>query len=233
MRFSDLLSLARADPAVVGVVLTGSQAREGMATVHSDHDVYVIVAEGATTALTPLRSPELDLAVVPLTRFREPETWNRYSFVHCQLLLDRGEIASLVAAKARLSAEEARQTVRLALDDYVNSAYRSMKSHRDGLPDAAHLDAAESVAPLLTTIFALHGRVRPFNKYLRWELERHPLGPAGWAADPLLPQLRRVTAGGDAAAQRALFACVEPAARAAGHGDVLDAWDDDLEMLRP
>lgn len=62
MHFSDLLSLARADPAVVGVVLTGSQAREGMATVHSDHDVYVIVTEGATTTLTPIRSPQLDLA---------------------------------------------------------------------------------------------------------------------------------------------------------------------------
>src|SRR5689334_7238163 len=42
MGFDDLLARAMADDVVLGLVLTGSQAR-GMATSSSDHDVYVIV----------------------------------------------------------------------------------------------------------------------------------------------------------------------------------------------
>ena len=36
-------------------------------------------------------------------------------------------------------------------------------------------------------------RVRPYNKYLAWELRHHPL--AGWTADELLPLLDRVLSG--------------------------------------
>lgn len=38
---------------------------------------------------------------------------------------------------------------------------------------------------------------------------------------------------GDVPTQRRLFAQVEPAARQAGHGTVLDAWDKDLDLMRP
>ena len=80
-----------------------------------------------------------------------------------------------------------------------------MKSHRDGRPEAAHLDAAESLPYALETLFALHRRVRPYNKYLRWELEHHPLGDPRWDAGRLLPVLRRILADGDPGTQRALF----------------------------
>lgn len=52
--YEDLLARAEADPDVLGIVLTGSQARAGMATAHSDADVIVVVAEygGAWTATT-------------------------------------------------------------------------------------------------------------------------------------------------------------------------------------
>ncbi|MFG2825820.1 hypothetical protein ACGFX4_41120 [Kitasatospora sp. NPDC048365] len=44
MDFATLVADATADPAVVGLVLKGSRAHDGMATEHSDHDVYVLVA---------------------------------------------------------------------------------------------------------------------------------------------------------------------------------------------
>jgi hypothetical protein len=65
------------------------------------------------------------------------------------------------------------------LDAYINQLYRCVKSRRDGVADAALLDEMESPPWLLETVFALHGRLRPYNRYLRWELENFPL-PDNW-----------------------------------------------------
>ncbi|UQU67080.1 nucleotidyltransferase domain-containing protein [Couchioplanes caeruleus] len=97
------------------------------------------------------------------------------------------------------------------------------KSRRDGDPVAARLDEAESTSWLLTTVFALHGRLRPYNKCLRWELETYPL-EAPW--DATLPE--RV-----AADPVSLFPAVARLARERGLGDVLDGWGDDLALLPP
>ncbi|MEV5976920.1 hypothetical protein [Streptomyces sp. NPDC052114] len=240
--FETYVTRAEADPGVVGLVLSGSRAREDMATEHSDHDMYVITADDAeTTDLAGLRSPELDAVVLPLSRFRtrglpgDAYAWDRYAFVHCRVLLDRldGGVAELVARKATLTPEEARRLAADSLDAYINSLYRSAKSHRDGRRRAAHLDAAESVPWFLTALFALHGRVRPYNKYLEWELARYPLGAPHWSLPRLLPVLDRIVADGDLVAQRALFALVERAARGAGHGGTVDSWGEDLTLLRP
>ncbi|MEV8361837.1 hypothetical protein [Streptomyces niveus] len=243
--FTDFVAHASASPDVVGLVLSGSHAREGMATAHSDHDVYVITADGRTVTPAALldgrRSAALDVMRLSLPEFRTrglpggTDPWDRYAFVHSQVLLDRldGTITRLVAEKAALDAPEAHRLVRSELDAYINSLYRSVKSHRDARPAVAHLDAAESVPYLLTVVFALHQRVRPYNKYLLWELEHHPLGAPEWAADVLFPQLRRIVADGDPTTQRALFATVERAARQAGHASVLDSWGADIDLLRP
>ncbi|MEU0527145.1 hypothetical protein [Streptomyces niveus] len=254
--FTDFVARASASPDVVGLVLSGSRARQGMATAGSDHDVYVITADRATTSPTAsttaspatpravveaLRSPALDVMPLSLSAFRthalpgDAHAWDRYAFAHCTVLLDRldGTITQLVQEKATLEGLEAHRLARSELDAYINSVYRSLKSHRDGRPAVAHLDAAESVPYLLTVVFALHQRVRPYNKYLLWELRNHPLGAPQWAADVLVPRIRRILADGDLDTQRALFATVELAARRAGHGSVLDSWGADIDQLRP
>ncbi|TDC27455.1 hypothetical protein E1265_01890 [Streptomyces sp. 8K308] len=227
---------AAADPAVVGLVLKGSHAHDGMATRHSDHDVYVVVADGADTELAGLhghRSAELDLVVVDLEAFRRLGGWERYALARARVLLDRldGEIAKIVAAKGLLDADEAHRAAAGYLDAYANSLYRSVKNARDGHPLASHLDATDSLGFLLETLFALDRRPRPYNKYLAWELERFPL--PGWDAGPLLAAIGRIAVTGDVDEQRRLFARVEPEARAAGHGATLDAWGDDLRVMRP
>ncbi len=85
---------------------------------------------------------------------------------------------------------------------------------------------------LLDTIFTLAGRVRPYHKYLPWELREHPLD--GWPADVLLPLLTR-TLDGDPAAIRETFALVvaECDRYDAGRGnsrtrDMIDRWGDEL-----
>jgi hypothetical protein len=238
--FAAFVARAHADPAVIGLVLKGSQSHETMPTGHSDYDVHVVVADDAVTELHNLRSSQLDLMVLPLATYRtlgRPDglyPWERYAFVNAKILFDRtgGVIADLIAERSRLSDDEARPMVDEFLDAYLNSLYRSLKSHRDGMPETAHLDAAESVPYLLTALFALDRRVRPYNKYLRWELERRPLGDPRWSADRLLGIVRRIVAEGDPAVQRVLFGDVEAVARAAGHGEILDGWGDDLTLMR-
>ncbi|MCH5670990.1 hypothetical protein [Streptomyces gilvus] len=229
------------DPGVVGLVLSGSQVHDGMPTVRSDHDLHVVLREWGASPLSELdgfRSGHLDLVVLTLEEFRRrgfpPEAWSRYAYVHAEVLLDRldGGITAILDRKRTLDDEEAHTTAAGCLDAYVNQTYRSLKSYRDGRETLGHLDAAESVPYALETLFALHRRVRPYNKYLRWELERRPLGDERWDVGRLLPVVRRILADGDPETQRALFRDIEPLARAAGHGPVLDAWGGDLGLLR-
>lgn len=70
-----------------------------------------------------------------------------------------------------------------------------------------------------------------YNKYLEWELARHPL--PGWDTDVLLRAVDRISATGDVLLQRHLFPFVETAVREAGHGEVLHAWGEDLDPIRP
>ncbi|WP_329304453.1 hypothetical protein OG410_39890 [Streptomyces sp. NBC_00659] len=236
--YDAFVELATADPAVVGLVLKGSRAHDGMITPYSDHDLYVVVADGTSidpTRFTSHRGTGLDLVVVTLTEFRGAGIpgWERYALARARIVLDRldGGIARVLDRWARLDADEAFQSSGERLDAYANSLYRSVKNHRDGLALAARLDAVDSMRFLLELLFALDRRPRPYNKYLEWELVRYPL--PGWDTDALLRAVDRVSATGDTALQRHLFAHVEKAARSAGHGDVLDAWGDDLDLMRP
>ncbi|MEU5291350.1 hypothetical protein [Streptomyces umbrinus] len=236
--YDAFIELAATDSAVVGLVLKGSRAHEGMTTEYSDHDLYVVLADGATTALTRFtghRTPELDLVIVSLDEFRAAGMpgFERYALARARIVLDRldGGIAQILAAKARLDADVAFREAGEWLDAYANSVYRSVKNARDGHALAARLDAADSIRSLLELLFALDRRPRPYNKYLEWELARFPL--PGWDTGMLLDAVDRISGRGDVSTQRRLFAQVESVARRAGHGAVLDAWGEDLALMRP
>lgn len=234
--YAALLSRVADDPAVVGLVLKGSHAHDGMATQYSDRDVYVVLAEGAATELSGLhghRSAELDVVVTTVDQFRQLDGHERYALSRAHVVIDRldGEIAEIVGAKGQRDRAEATAAAAGWLDAYANSLYRSVKNARDGNRLAAHLDAADSVGFLLELLFALDCRPRPYNKYLAWELERFPL--PGWATSPLLNEIGRIAGTGDVDLQRSLFAKVEAVAREAGHDSTLDAWGEDLVLMRP
>ncbi|MEU2237842.1 hypothetical protein ABZ572_00390 [Streptomyces sp. NPDC018338] len=238
LTYDAFVELAAADPAVVGLVLKGSRAHEGMTTEHSDHDLYVILADGATTELsrfTGHRTPELDLVILSLDEFRAVGMpgFERYALARARIVLDRlgGVIAQVLANKARLATGAAFHAADAWLDAYANSLYRSVKNDRDGHALAARLDAADSIGFLLELLFAMDRRPRPYNKYLEWELARFPL--PGWDTELLLDTANHISATGDVSTQRRLFAQVETAARRAGHDTVLDAWGEDLRLMRP
>ncbi|MFC7532890.1 nucleotidyltransferase domain-containing protein [Actinoplanes sp. GCM10030250] len=220
----DVLAEATADPGVRGLILTGSHAR-GLAGPHSDLDVTLVVDTQEEPWRHRVRNADLDETVCTAGALADTSVhWIRYGFRGARVLLDRldGGIAALVERQAIPSPDEATAAARTNLDGYVNQLYRAVKSHRDGFAAVARLDEIEAVPWLLETVFALHGRLRPYNKYLPWELSAYPL-PGSWnsALDPAaLP----------AAALR-LFPAVAALARDHGHGDVLDSWGSDIELI--
>jgi hypothetical protein len=113
------------------------------------------------------------------------------------------------------------------LDAYVNSYYRSLKNARIELELAALLDAQESIPWYLEFVFAVHGRLRPYNKWLEWELRAHPL-----PIDVDLARLERIACSGALEDQQALFRDTEELARAHGHGATIDGWEPDVALLR-
>jgi tRNA nucleotidyltransferase (CCA-adding enzyme) len=56
---------ARSDPNIIGLVLSGSAAREGMTTEHSDVDVFVLLED--PTGWQTTRSREIDTVAYSTT----------------------------------------------------------------------------------------------------------------------------------------------------------------------
>ena len=234
------------DPAVVGVVLSGSAAR-GMATERSDLDVVLVLRDGAAPRET-VHSREVDLWAMTLAELESPgefltEDWYaRWSFAWAQVLRDDtgGRVAEAVRRQATLTVAEQRHVLTTGdrLDGWVNFAYRALKSDRDARPLEARLDAAESVPWLLDTVFTLAGRVRPYNKYLAWELREHPLPIDGFTAATLIPLVTRML-DGDVAPLREVFPLVDRACRewdaahgGAALGEMIDGWGSELDLFR-
>lgn len=231
--------------ALLGLVLSGSAGR-GLATERSDVDVYVVLADEAVGERATSHAAAVDEIPLALSELLAVPTfgsdgwWYRWSFAWAPVLVDRtaGRIPKAVQRQAAVTDDEA-VTILVEhdrLDGWVNYAFRALKNDRDGRTLERRLDAAESMPWLLDVIFSLAGRVRPYHKYLPWELRRHPL--PDWDADDLLGLLT-ATLDGDPGALRATFLRVERLCRAfdehrpdAGLTRILESWGDQLELLR-
>jgi len=243
-QFQSLLADAQEDPDVLGVFVFGSRSREGFVDERSDYDVGVVVADrdGALAGFDErwpyAHGAGVEIASSTLSELRKhgeygsPTEWARYQYSHAALLIDKsGEVENVLRGKERVPEGVRAEVVEDALGGYVNSTYRSLRNRMIGVEQGARLDAAESLPHALTAIFAMEARVRPFNKYLEWELRLHPLVDRAWAADTLLPRLGAVLAG-EPDEQHALFRDVERVAREHQFGSAIDEWKPDLEWLR-
>ena len=67
--------LAREDPTIIGVVLSGSAARTGMATEHSDVDVFVVRTDEAAEGRTTSRSRYIDEIPQTLADLEDVPLW--------------------------------------------------------------------------------------------------------------------------------------------------------------
>ena len=194
MNFEDLLEVARVREDIVGLYVLGSRGRDFMVDERSDWDVCVVLAGDEARDAFDREFPyahgarfEIVSATLDGLRGLSSEH-SRYAAAHADVVLDKtdGELTRVVTELESLPSGCGDAIVRDALDGYINQTYRSLRY-------GTRLDAVEAIPHALRTIFALADRVRPYNKYLEWELRHHPL--EGWTADELLPLLDRVLTG--------------------------------------
>lgn len=238
--FQQTLAMAHADPNIVGLYLGGSRGK-GAATVHSDYDCDIVVLDQVAEEYRARFGGDdsgLNLGVFGLSEFRtyaaigSPREWDRYNFAHLRAQVDKldGEIQRIIDDKATMPADTAAARLPLTLDAYINFAYRSLKNARDGRALAAHLDATESVNHLLNLVFLLHARLRPYNKYLEWELTHWPLDDLPWTSAVFLALVKSITHE-DLQAQRTVFAGIQPRASRRGLASIYSNWDADALVL--
>jgi len=239
--YEALRARAEADPNVLAFWLGGSRGM-GRATAYSDYDCFVVVAADAYAAFKAELGldghyrmdwrPGIDLIAVTLPMI---EAWpgRDYTFAHVSGMLDKtGVVRPLLQSKGCVPPSEVAQSIHNALDHALNQAYRALKCERDGDAAASRFEAAEGVTPFLDAAFALHGgRLRPFYKYLAWELATHPLDRLPFGAEALRERLLAVLAPGAATALSGLLAESEPAFRAAGHAKAYDGWEATLPWI--
>jgi hypothetical protein len=237
--YQEILRLAEADTSVLGFVLSGSRGK-GFATEHSDYDCAMIVEdESLEVYVARMRDlpPLFDVGVYTLQEFAEHAAWDgtmawdRYNWAHLRAQVDKtdGKIQAMIDEKGKIPADKVRKFIRGELDHYINQVYRSIKCLRDGSVIGYRFEAADSVKPLLDVLFAVHDRrLRPYYKYLEWELTDYPLHRFSWTANQLLAMIQTILADGSYRAQQQIFREVERVLRADGYGEVFDSWGEAL-----
>lgn len=239
--FRRLLETACEDPAVLAFWLGGSRGK-GRATIHSDYDCGLIVMEATAdrfrARFASAADDGVDLMVLTMPQFEalgawgSDEAWMRYGFAYLEPLVDKTDrVAGILREKAQIPVLEIDSFVRRSLDHFTNQIYRALKRRRDGDPLAARLEAAEAVAPLLDALFAANGgRLRPYYKYLAWELAEHPLALSPWSPAELIEILSDFSSAGEGLSRK-VFAAAEGFFRGQGYGCVFDAWGPALSWL--
>jgi hypothetical protein len=222
MDYETLVNLAATDPAVIGLILVGSRGK-GFENEHSDHDVVMIVRDGAVVAAKQryAGARNVDLSVFGASDFARyaewqgPDEWDRYSFAHAKIVIDRsdGALPKQIEEKGRIPPDQLDRCIDGWLDGYVNGVFRSVKCVRNGNALGARLEAANSMLDLLTLVFAINGRHRPFLGYLQQELDRYPLRHLPWPSRDFVEKVGRVLATADLKTQQELLAGMATLAR--------------------
>jgi hypothetical protein len=246
--YEELLRRAEDDAAILALWLGGSRGM-GRPTEHSDWDIWLVAADDAIERLRAELGvaglaqmawrPGVDLILTTMGELERLDVTasntngRSHMFAHLNALVDKtGEAQGLIDAKARIPAGEIAGVIHAALDHALNQAYRALKCLRDGDAGASLLEAAEGVNPFFDAVFALHdGRLRPYYKYLRWELETWPLTQLPDGGPALMDRALSVLGLDGGAGLSALLAETHAAFRAAGHGAAYDGWGEVLDWI--
>lgn len=238
-----LKDFAVQDKRVLAFYISGSYAKNKL---HADSDldpVFIVQEDAQETVeqdlVTLYDLSGCDLCIYTKVEFYELSTSgtsgmgsDRYDYAHLTVCVDKtgGEIQALIDKRGRLSQEETMYLGAGYLDGYINAFYRSFKSWRQSWTLAQHLEAAESVHYALAFLFAAEGRVKPFAKYLEWELQTHPL-QLPMAAENLLAMINKILTTADIKQQMLFFESVCTYAAQAGFKDIIEAWEGKPEQL--
>lgn len=215
----------------------------GIGKPWSDYDVRLIVQDDASASVVQYYAdavfPLVDLSVLTLSDFAayaawgSPEAWDRPTFTHARVLLDRsGFIQALVADKGRLPPDRQEGFVASMLDAFINSVYRTLKCQRRDDTLCVRLEASEAVTYALHLLFAWEGRLKPYPAWLTYDLDAAPLTTLPVSSETLLRLLTDIMTDGDTAALQELFAMILGLAHERGHRDIIASWGEDIVWMR-
>jgi hypothetical protein len=235
-KYAELLNECKKDPNVSGLFLGGSMGKsEKFVTKDSDMDVYVIVSDNASEKLKErilsYSSNDFEIWVHTSSQFSayadwsSDRKWERYNFSHNKAVIDKtGEIQKMMDEKGKLPMEVQKAVIEDALDGYINQVYRSAKYYRDGNNLSAYLDATESLPLLMTALYALEGRIKPYNKYFEWELENYPLNFLPWAPKEFVADYKHILETGDLTTQKNIYKEIKKLFTEQGFNKIIDDW---------
>lgn len=235
-QYNKISADAKEDPSVIGFILTGGRAK-GFFNENSDYDVMIVLndeaGEDVKKKYLEYKMPnDLEVFVFSLSEFKKYAefgsdfAWDRYNFAHIKAQIDKtGEIQKLIDEKGTLPNDKINKVVSYNLGAYINFYYRSFKNEREGNKIAQRLAAAESIPMLLTATFALEGRIRPYNKYLEWELENYPLTKLPFTPKEFIEKILDIISTGNIKTQKEFFAKFRKIFYENGYNEEIDSWE--------
>ncbi len=235
-KYNLLLDESKNNPNIIGLFLGGSRGKDSnFITENSDMDVYIIISDNASDELKEklkaYRSEWFEGRVMNLTEFKEyanwgsNREWDRYNFAHNKAVIDKtGEIQKLMDEKGILPVEVQKEVIDDALGSYFNQIYRVAKYTRDGKNFEAYLDAVESLPFLTTALYALEGRLKPYNKYFEWELRNYPLKLLPWSVGEFISDYKHILQTGDFETQSKIFKEIKNLFKKEGFDSEIKEW---------
>lgn len=238
---SKILEEAAADQNIIGLFSTGSCGK-GMITDESDFDATMIVKDDVIdeykNKYQGIGGVLCDLSIKNRSELKDsaawggPMVWDRYNYTHLKAEVDKtGEIQKIIDEKGIIPADIRKEFVSASLDGFINQVYRSVKCFRDGNKIASQLEAADGLPSLLNAIFGLEGKIKPFYKYLDWELINYPLEKLPWTKDEFISILVKIVQTGDLLTQQNVLKTVERTFRKEGYGELFDSWEEMLSWM--
>lgn len=237
-----LISEAKADPDVIGLVLLGSRAIGGVGP-DSDYDAIFVVTDEADTRreqthTTPKRgitiTPPIDTTDIwddcPAgMQIGKIEDWMLPAFAECIVLYDRtGEATRLVETLGRMPVGKAQQAIGHYYDAYLNGLYRSLKAWHRGLEFGGRMEAAETAHSLLHLLYALEGRWRPYSSRLTFHIDE--LDHQGWQPSELQTILLDLISTGNPKRQQTVARRVIALLQEHGFGHHYDEWGGKIDQ---
>lgn len=226
------LHRAKNDDRIIGIILVGGRGK-GAFSENSDYDVMIVTTDEGFEGVKKdyPKTGYIDSLPYAISEFREyakigtRTQYDKYTFTRNTAIFDKtGEIQKLINEKGTLESDKAQKIAHDALGGYLNSLHRSLKNFRDGNMLAGHLDAIETIPKILTFIFVIENRVRPFNKFLVWELENHPLTKLPISSSEFIAKIKNIAQNADFETQKELLEIMRKLAMENGYTDEVDGW---------
>ena len=220
----------------LGLFLGGSRGKsKDFLTKYSDMDVYVILSDSAPEELKQkiesYKSEYFEMRAYGFDEFKNyaawgsEKEWDRYNFSHNTAVIDKtDEIQKIMDEKGTLPKQVQKKVAAEALDSYINQVYRSAKYFRDGNKVSAYLDASESLPYLMTTLYSLEGRLKPYNKYFEWELKNYPLKFLPWSVEEFIADYLDILKTGNSDTQAKVFKGIKKLFIDHGFNETIDGW---------